>query len=136
MKRKYSAAIRQSPALGKREVLDAIERLGESRLTIRDKAVLWVATDSWRRASDNCACRVNDLCRQEDRTSLLFVSRFKTDPYRRGSYAFLSERRMRAVLKWIVVAELKPHHPMLTKSQKDAKTGPLNPATISRVSKR
>lgn len=136
VKRKYGAAVRQAPALGKKDVLATIERLGESRLDLRDKAVLWVATDSWCRASEISAFRVKDLHRQDDGTSLLFVSRSKTDPYGQGAYAFLSERGTEAVLRWIEMAGLKPDEPMLTKHQQYAKRSHLDPATISRIIKR
>ena len=46
VKRKYGAAIRQAPPLGKRDVLEVIARLGDSRIEMRDKAVLWVASDT------------------------------------------------------------------------------------------
>lgn len=136
VKRKYGAAIRQAPPLGKKEVVKAIESLGSSRLEMRDKAVLWVATDSWCRASEIAAFRVKDLCRQDDGTSLLYVSRSKTDPYGQGAYAFLSEQGTEAVLNWIDLAGLKSEDPMLTKHQRGAKVCHLDPATISRVLKR
>jgi integrase len=136
VKRKYGAAVRQAPALCKRDILEAIGRLGNSRRDVRDKAVLWVATDSWCRASEIIAFRVKDLERQSDETSLLYVTRSKTDPYGEGAYAFLSEVGTEAVLRWSELAELKAEDPLLTKSQLSACIQPLNSSTISRILKR
>lgn len=136
VKRKYGIRTRQAPPLGKAEVIQAIERLGDTRQNMRDKAVLWVATDSWCRASEIVAFRVRDLVRQDDDNSLLYVHRSKTDPYGEGAYAFLSARGTKAVLRWVELAQLKDEQPLLTKSQKGAKIAPLNPSTISRIMKR
>jgi integrase len=136
VKRKYGAYTRQAPPLGKKEVLQAIDRLGNSRQNIRDKAVLWVATDSWCRASEIVAFRVKDLIRQDDDTSILFVRRSKTDPYGQGEYAFLSRRGTSAVLHWIELAKLQSEEPLLTKSQCGAKRGALHTSTISRIMKK
>ncbi len=98
--------------------------------------MLWAATDSWCRASEIVALKVENLLRQDDGASLLFIRRSKTDPFGNGDYAFLSEAGTDAVLNWIEVAGLKPHDPMFTKSQRNAQLQPMNPATISRIIKR
>lgn len=136
VKRRYGAGVRQAPPLSKKEVLEAIKRLGDSRLDLRDKALLWVATDSWCRSSEIVAFKVRDLHRQLDGTSLLYVTRSKTDPYGEGAYAFLSEAGTLAVLEWAKVAELKADDPLLTKSQRNGTRTPLDPATISRIMQR
>ena len=136
VKRTYGAGIRQAPALCKKEVLAAIRQLGTRRIDVRDKAILWVATDSWCRASEIVAFKVKDLIRQDDGSSLLFVSRSKTDPYGEGAYAFLSQSGTEAVLDWVRTANLKPDDPMLTTSQLNGRMHSLDPATISRVMKR
>ena len=136
VKRKYGTATRQAAPLGKADVLEVIGGLGESRLDLRDAALLWIATDSWCRASEIVAFQVRDLCRQDDGSSLLFISRSKTDQYGQGAYAFLSERGTAAVLKWIETAELKCNDPIITKSQRCARIQSLNPATLSRVFKK
>lgn len=135
-KRKYGAGPRQAPPLCKREVIAAIHRLGNSRKEIRDKAVLWAATDSWCRASELVALKVEDLLRQDDGTSLLFIGRSKTDPFGNGDYAFLSEAGTKAVLTWIELAGLKSHDPMFTKSQAKARIRAMVPSTITRIVKR
>ena len=61
VKRRYGAMTKQAPPLGKKEVLEAISKLGASRIELRDKALLWIATDSWMRASEIVALRVKDL---------------------------------------------------------------------------
>lgn len=136
VKRTYGAGIRQAAPLCKKEILAVIAALGDSRIEMRDKAVLWVATDSWCRASEIVAFRVRDLVRQADGTSLLFVSRSKTDPYGQGGYAFLSEAGTDAVLRWIRLANLGQDDPLLTKSQRGGRKAPMNPATLSRIIKR
>lgn len=136
VKRRYGAGVRQAPPLSKKEVLEAIKRLGDSRLDLRDKALLWVATDSWCRSSEIVAFKVRDLHRQLDGTSLLYVTRSKTDPYGEGAYAFLSEAGTLAVLEWAKVAELRADDPLLTKSQRNGTRTPLDPATISRIMQR
>lgn len=85
VKRKYGAGVKQAAPLSKKEVIETISRLGNGRRDLRDKALLWVATDSWCRASEIVAFKVKDLCRQPDGTSLLYVTRSKTDPYGEGA---------------------------------------------------
>ncbi|WP_425053073.1 tyrosine-type recombinase/integrase [Psychromarinibacter sp. S121] len=135
VKRKYGAAVRQAPALGKKEVCDAISRLSDSRADLRNKALLWILTDSWCRASEVVAFKVKDLLRQDDGSSLLYVTRSKTDPYGEGAYAFLSAEGTRATLRWIEVVGLKLDDPIITKSQVGGRRTPLNPATVSRIIK-
>lgn len=136
VKRKYGAAVRQAPALSKKEVWAAIERQGDSRADLRNKALLWILTDSWCRASEVVAFKVKDLLRQEDGSSLLYVTRSKTDPYGEGAYAFLSAEGTRASLKWIREAGLRRDDPIITKSQVGGLRTPLNPATVTRIIKR
>ena len=136
VKRKYGAASRQAPPLGKKEVLAAIGRLGNTRLEMRDKALLWIATDTWCRASEICSFRVKDLQRQDDGSSLLFVSRSKTDQSGQGAYAFLSEHGTEAVVAWIEEAGLKADQPILTKSQRGGNETQMDPATLSRIIRR
>ena len=136
VKRQYGAGVRQAPALCRSETLKAIKLLGNSRLEMRDKAVMWIAMDSWCRASEISAFKVRDLCRQDDGTSLLYVAKSKTDPFGMGAYAFLSESGTAAVLDWIRLARLRDGDPLVTKSQANAKRTPLDPATISRIVKR
>lgn len=136
IKRKYGAGVRQAAPLSKKEVMAAISRLGERRRDLRDKALLWVATDSWCRASEIVAFKVKDLCRQPDGTSILYVTRSKTDPYGEGAYAFLSEAGTLAVLKWTEVAGLRSDDPMLGKSQANGRKVPMDPATVSRIMRR
>lgn len=136
VKRRYGTMTRQAPPLGKAEVLKAISRLGSSRIELRDKAALWIATDTWCRASEIVGFRVKDIQRQPDGSSLLYVARSKTDQYYVGSFAFLSERGTEAVLRWIKEAQLSDHEPILTKSQKGGLRTPLDPATLSRIIRR
>lgn len=136
VKRTYGAAINQAPPLGKAEVMEAINRLGNSRREMRDKALLWIASDSWCRASELVAFRVRDLERQSDGTSLLFVHRSKTDQYGQGAYAYLSEPGTEAVLAWVELAGLRRDDPILTKSQPNGKIAPLNPRSLSSIIKK
>ncbi|MWD29688.1 tyrosine-type recombinase/integrase [Aquicoccus sp. SCR17] len=136
VKRTYGAAVKQAEPLSKREALEIVARLGNSRREIRDKAVIWIASDSWCRASEIVAFKVSELIRQGDGSSLLFVRRSKTDPYGQGAYAYLSGRGTEAVLEWVRLADLKSHEPLLTKHQKNGKRQPMDPATISRILKK
>lgn len=136
VKRKYGSASKQAPPLGKKDVLTAISLLGDSRIEMRDKALLWIATDSWCRASEICAFRVKDLQRQDDGSSLIFVARSKTDQNGQGAYAFLSAKGTDAVIDWIDEAGLKAHEPILTKSQRGGLKTPMDPATLSRIIRR
>ncbi len=136
VKRKYGSATKQAPPLGKKEVLDAIARLGNSRIEKRDKALLWIATDSWCRASEICNFRVKDLQRQDDGSSLLYVTRSKTDQNGQGAYAYLSAKGTEAVIDWIDEAGMKADQPILTKSQKGGNKTPIDPATLSRIIRR
>lgn len=136
VKRKYGVMSKQAPPLGKQTVLKAISRLGNRRQDLRDKALLWIATDSWCRASEIVAFRVRDLQRQNDGSSLLFVARSKTDQNGQGAFAFLSERGTSDVLKWVKTAGLGEADPILTKSQKGGVRQQMDPATLSRIIKR
>lgn len=136
VKRQYGSMTKQAPPLGKEEMLEAISKLGSSRIELRDKAYLWIATDSWCRASEIVALRVKDLQRQLDGSSLLFIARSKTDQYHDGAFAFLSERGTAAVLQWIQEAGLRAADPIITKSQRGAIRNSLDPATISRILRR
>jgi integrase len=136
VKRKYGCALRQAPALGKKEVLYILSRMGTSRKDIRDKALLWVASDSWCRASELVAFRVRDMVRQDDGSSLLFVTRSKTDPFGEGAYSYLSRRGTDAVLDWVRIAGLKSEEPIFTKSWKNGRRQAIHPSSVSRIFKK
>jgi site-specific recombinase XerD len=136
VKRKYGTAQRQAPALCKKDVLSAINNLGRSRRDNRDRALLYLATDSWCRASEIVSFKVRDLLRQDDESSLLFISKSKTDQHGQGAYAFLSAKGTRAVLAWIEEAMLSSDDPIITKSQMGGERKPINPATVSRILRR
>ena len=136
VKRTYGTALRQSAPLCKKEVLQIVKNLGDTRLETRDKAVLLITSDSWCRASEVVALKVKDMIRQEDGSSLLYVSRSKTDRFGEGNYAYLSPLGTRAAVAWIQMVGLKQDDPLLTKHQPGASLSPLNTATISRILKR
>lgn len=136
VKRKYGTRTRQAPPLCKLEVLGVVATLNTTTIELRDRAIIWTASDTWCRVSELVAFRVKDIERQDDGTSLLFIRKSKTDPFASGDFAFLSEEGTIAVLEWIDTIGLKPEDPLFTKSQRDAKRTPLAPATISRIFKR
>ena len=136
VKRKYGCALRQAPALGKKEVLKILSRMGTSRKDVRDKALLWVASDSWCRASELVAFRVRDMVRQDDGSSLLFVTRSKTDPFGEGAYSYLSRRGTNAVLDWVRIAGLKSDEPIFIKSWKNGRRQAIHPSSVSRIFKK
>lgn len=135
VKRKYGVGRKQAPPLGKKEVHEVLKTLGSDPKSIRDRALIWAASDSWCRVSELVAFRVRDLHRQLDGSSLLFISRSKTDQFGEGAYAFLSEGGTLAVLEWINLAKLRDEDPIFTKSQFGAQRTPLDPATVSRIFK-
>ena len=136
VKRKFGAAVRQAPALCKQEVMTAISRLGSSRKDIRDRALLWLATDSWCRASELVELRVRDIIPQPDGTSLLFIARSKTDQFGRGAFAFLSAKGTKAVRDWVRAAELDAGDPILTSSVPGARVKAIDTATVSQIMKK
>lgn len=136
VKRKYGTWTRQAPPLCKAEVLSVVSELGADVVELRDRAILWTASDTWCRVSELVALKVRDLQRQEDGSSIIFIARSKTDPYGNGDYAFLSKNASIAVLEWIEAGGLKADDPMFTKSQPGGQRTPLAPATISRIMKR
>jgi len=135
VKRKYGVGRKQAPPLGKQEVHKVLRALGSDPKSIRDRALIWVASDSWCRVSELVALRVHDLQRQSDGSSLLFISKSKTDQFGEGAYAFLSEGGTLAVLDWIELAGLQSEDPLFTKSQFGGQRTPLDPATVSRIIK-
>jgi len=135
VKRKYGCAIRQAPALGKKEVLHILSRMGTNRKDLRDKALLWVASDSWCRASELVAFRLRDMVRQDDGSSLLFVTRSKTDPYGEGAYSYLSRRGTDAVLLWARLASLRADEPIFIKSWQNGQRRAIHPSSVSRIFK-
>lgn len=136
VKRKYGTWTRQAPPLCKAEVLTVVARLGADVIELRDRALLWTASDTWCRVSELVALKVRDLQRQDDGSSIIFIAKSKTDPYGNGDYAFLSKNASVAVLEWIEAAGLKSDDPMFTKSQPGGQRTPLAPATVSRMMKR
>jgi len=135
VKRKYGNRSKQAPPLGKREVLKVVGALGNSRIELRDKALIWTASDSWCRVSELVRLKVRDVIRETDGSSLLYISRSKTDQFGDGDYAFLSARGSDAVLAWIECAGLRDDDPIFTKSQKGGARTPLAAATILRIFK-
>jgi integrase len=136
VKRAHGAATKQAAPLQKREVIDALGRLGNSRIELRDKALLWTASDTWCRASELVAFRVSDVFANGDGSSSLCIRRSKTDVDGRGEYAYLSRRGTLAVHEWIETAGLSGEDPIFTKSQRGGRKTPLDTATVSRIFKK
>lgn len=136
VKRKYGSRAKQAPPLCKKDVLKVVRELGATPQEMRDRALIWTASDSWCRVSELVAFRVRDLVRQEDGASLLFIERSKTDQFGEGDYAYISPQCSEAVLEWIECAGLGSEDPLFTKSQKNGARIPLDPATVGRIFKR
>jgi len=136
VKRKFGAFSRQAPPLCKREVFEVLRNLGSTPIELRDKCLIWTASDSWCRVSELVQLRVKHLMRQDDGSSLLFIAKSKTDQYGEGDFAFLSEGGTNSVLEWIACAGLKDEDPIFTKSQKGGLRTPLDPASVSRIFKK
>jgi integrase len=136
VKRKYGVGRKQAPPLGKKEVHEVLRSMGSDRQSLRDRALIWTASDSWCRVSEVVAFRVRDLQRQSDGSSLLYIAKSKTDQFGEGFYGYLSEGGTLAVLAWVEAADLKDDDPLFTKSQPGGQRTPLAPATVSRMLKR
>jgi integrase len=135
VKRQHGSATRQAVPLGKREIRRALQRLGNSRRDIRDRALLLVASDTWCRSAEVVAFRVRDVLPQADGSGLLFIARSKTDPDGRGAYAYLSPSGLAAVRQWVEVAGLAGDDPLFMSSLARDPKRPLDPATVSRIFK-
>jgi hypothetical protein len=135
VKRQYGSATRQAAPLGKLEVMRVIAGMGNTRRDIRDRALLWVASDTWCRCAELVGFEVRDFLRQADGSSLLLIRRSKTDPEGRGAYAYVSAAGTRAVQQWIDTLGLQPDHPLFTSSLPNDPRIPMDTATISRIFK-
>lgn len=136
VKQKYGATVGQAPPLCKSEVLAIARQMGDKRTDIRDKALLLTASDSWCRASELVALKVDNVSKQEDGSCVILVERSKTDPYGRGQYAFLSPAGARAVERWVETKGLDREDPLFTKAGANAGKRPLVPTTVSRIFKK
>ncbi|EYD73848.1 Integrase-like protein [Rubellimicrobium mesophilum DSM 19309] len=135
VKRQHGSATRQAAPLGKREIRRALQRLGNSRRDLRDRALLLVASDTWCRSAELVAFRVRDVLPQADGSGLLFIARSKTDTDGRGAYAYLSPQGLAAARQWAEVAGLAGDDPLFTSSIPRDPKRPLDPATVSRIFK-
>jgi integrase len=135
VKRAHGSATRQAAPLGKRDIRRALQRLGNTRRDLRDRALLLVASDTWCRSAELVAFRVRDVLPQADGSGLLFIARSKTDPDGRGAYAYLSPPGLAAVRHWVEVAGLAADDPLFMSSLARDPKRPLDPATVSRIFK-
>jgi len=135
VKRQPGSATRQAAPLGKREIRSALQRLGNSRRDLRDRALLLVASDTWCRSAELVAFRVRDVLPQADGSGLLHIARSKTDPDGRGAYAYLSPQGLAAVRQWVEAAGLEGHDPLFMSSLRGDPKRPLDAATVSRIFK-
>lgn len=135
VKRQHGSATRQAAPLGKLEIRRAVQRLGNSRRDIRDRALLLVASDTWCRSAELVALKVRDLLPQADGSGLLFIARSKTDPDGRGAYAYLSPQGLAAARQWIEVTGLRRDDPLFMSSLQGDPKRPLDSATVSRIFK-
>ncbi len=136
VKRKYGIRTKQAPPLRKEEVFAVLRELGNTAAELRDRALIWTASDSWCRISELIALRVCDLERQDDLSSVLTIRRSKTDQYGAGDYAYLSPKGTDAVLEWIEFAGLEDKDPIFTKSQAGGRRTAINSATVGRMLKK
>lgn len=134
--RKYGSTTGQASPLCKSEVLSVIRSLGNTPIDIRDKALLYVASDSWCRASELVALKPRHISRQEDGSSIIYLERTKCSPYGRGEYAYLSPAGTRAVAQWVFVRGLEGEDPLFTRAGPKARKHHFAPETVSRIFKR
>jgi len=134
--KRHGTLVKQAPALCKAEVIDICNRLGESPIEIRDKALLLVASDRRCRASELIAIKVGDIEEQGDNSGTVQIKNSKYDPYGRGENAYLSKAAMKAT-KRLIENSQKKHSDYLFTSHRYANPGgkPV-PTTVSRIFKK
>lgn len=135
-RKNYGKAPKQAPPLCRAEILSAIRKMGDTKIEIRDKAVLLVASDSWCRSSELAALIVSDMEVQGDGSGLLRIRRSKTDPFSRGGYAYLSPEAVTAVGKWQRLAKLRPTDPMFVTSYNNGCKKALLSVTFTQILRR
>lgn len=135
-RKNYGRAPRQASPLCRKEINAAIQRMGSSRIEIRDKAVLLVASDSWCRSIELAALLIGDMEQQADGSGLLKIRRSKTDRFASGGYGYLSAEAVCAVQHWQETADLRPSDPMFTTSYKNGCRKPLLSVTFTQILRR
>ncbi len=136
MQRRYGAAVKQAPALCRAEIVDMCNRLGNSPIDVRDKALILTASDTWCRASEIVAMRVKDVEQQPDNSGTVFLRNSKCDPYGRGEHAYLSTHGFRAIMHMIESAEKQPEDFLFSSFRGRSPGGQLAPTTVSRILKK
>lgn len=132
----YSKPSKQAPPICRKDIMDAIAKMGQSRLHVRDKAVLLVAADSWCRSSELAALRMHDMVLQQDGSAILRIMRSKTDRYSSGGFAYLSIEAVNAVQDWQRLAKLTPPEPMFITSYDNGCRKPLLSVTFTQILRR
>jgi integrase len=127
---------RQAPPLCRAEILKCVSKLGNSRIEVRDKAVLLVAADSWCRSSELAELRMHHMEVQSDGSAILSITRSKTDRFAKGGYAYLSVEAVEAVSDWQRLSQLRPVDPMFTTSYGNGCRKPLLSVTFTQIIRR
>ncbi len=133
--RKYPSRISQAPALCKAEVIEICNKLGDTPLELRDKALLLTASDSWCRASELVAIRVRDIETQADKSGTIHLLNSKYDPYGRGEHAYLSQAAVKAIGRLIRATQKSLDDYLFTSFRGPRPGSPIVPTTVSRIFK-
>lgn len=134
--RKYGSRVKQAPPLCKAEVIGICNKLGSTLHELRDKALMLTASDSWCRASELVALKVNDIERQADGSATVNLLNSKYDPYGRGEHAYLSPHTFLAVKKLIETTGKKADDYLFTALGGSKPGGQIVPTTVSRIFKK
>lgn len=135
-RKNYGKPSKQAPPICRKDIIDAVSRMGTSRRHIRDKAVLLVAADSWCRSSELAALRMQDMVLQDDGSAILHIVRSKTDRFSVGGFAYLSREAVTAVQQWKELAKLTPPEPMFITSYDNGCRKPLLSVTYTQILRR
>ncbi len=134
--RRYGSRVKQAPALCKSDVIAISNRLGDTPIDVRDRALILAASDTWCRASELVAFRVSDVEQHADGSGTVHLLNSKHDPYGRGEHGYLSKFAMDAISKLVVTFEKGPNDYLFTSMRGITPNCPIVPTTVSRVFKK
>ncbi len=105
--KKHGTRQRQARALTEHDVVRILDRLGDSLMDLRDRALLMVSRDMFARRSEVVSLDVEDLDISPERgDATVLLRRSKTDQLGEGAQCLLAADTVRAVRAWLVAAEI------------------------------
>lgn len=105
--KKHGTRQRQARAITEHDVVRILDRLTDSLMDLRDRALLMVARDMFARRSEVVALDVIDLDISPERgDATVLLRRSKTDQIGEGAQCLLGADTVRAVQAWLSAAEI------------------------------